>query len=94
MRVQLIRKFADVLNGIDLTNARVGDIVNVKAHEAAILVMEGWAREIERDAPPASIDHCHANTIDLPPELRTDVAVHVVEVAGDAHHRAHHDPNG
>jgi hypothetical protein len=53
MRVQLIRKFADVLNGIDLTKARVGDIVNVKAHEAAILVMEGWAREIERDAEGA-----------------------------------------
>ena len=46
MRVQLIRKFADVINGIDLTDARVGDIVNVKAHEAAILVMEGWAREV------------------------------------------------
>jgi hypothetical protein len=53
MRVQLIRKFADVINGIDLTNACVGDIMNVKAHEAAILVMEGWAREVERDAERA-----------------------------------------
>jgi hypothetical protein len=50
MRVQLIRKFADVIDGIDLTTARVGDIVNLKAHEAAILVMEGWACEVEPDA--------------------------------------------
>jgi hypothetical protein len=54
MRVQLIRKFADVINGIDLTGARAGDIVNVKAHEAAILVMEGWARELGPRQPASS----------------------------------------
>jgi hypothetical protein len=64
MRVQLIRKFADVINGIDLTNARVGDIVNVKAHEAAILVMEGWARELGPRQQPTSSEE------DIPARVR------------------------
>ena len=46
MRVKLIRKFADVLNGIDLTEMRVGDVVDLKPHHAAILVVEGWAEPV------------------------------------------------
>jgi hypothetical protein len=63
MRVQLIRKFADIINGIDLTKVRVGDIVNLKAHEAALLVMEGWARELPsatRQQPAASHEEARA----------------------------------
>jgi hypothetical protein len=45
MRIKLLRKFADALNGIDLTKANVGDVLNVKPHEAAILIAEGWAEE-------------------------------------------------
>ena len=46
MRVKLIRKFADVLNGIDLTEMRVGDVVDLKPQQAAMLVMEGWAEPV------------------------------------------------
>jgi hypothetical protein len=46
MRVKLVRKFANALNGIDLTKVSVGDIVHVKPHEAAMLIAEGWAEEV------------------------------------------------
>ena len=46
MRVRLIRKFADVLDGIDLTEMRVGDVIDLKPHHAAILVVEGWAEPV------------------------------------------------
>ena len=46
MRVRLIRKFADVLNGIDLTQMRVGDVIDLKPHHAAMLVVEGWAEPV------------------------------------------------
>jgi len=54
MRVKLIRKFANVLNGIDLTRIAVGDIVDLTAHDAALLVVEGWAQEVPTEAPRAS----------------------------------------
>ena len=53
MRVKLIRKFANAINGIDLTNVRAGDVIDLKAHHAALLVAEGWAEELgpERSRP-------------------------------------------
>ena len=46
MRVKLVRKFADVLNGIDLTEMRVGDVIDLKPRYAAILIVEGWAEPV------------------------------------------------
>jgi hypothetical protein len=45
MRVKLVRKLANVLNGIDLTKVSVGDVINVAPHQAALLILEGWAVE-------------------------------------------------
>lgn len=46
MRVKLVRKLADVLNGIDLTHVRIGDVVDLTPHHAALLVVEGWAEPV------------------------------------------------
>ena len=43
MRVRLVRKFANALNGIDLSKVTVGDVINLLPHQAAMLVAEGWA---------------------------------------------------
>lgn len=43
MRVRLVRKFANALNGIDLSKVSVGDVINLLPHQAAMLVAEGWA---------------------------------------------------
>ena len=47
MRVKLVRKFANALNGIDLSHLAVGDVTEMKAHQAALLIAEGWARLVE-----------------------------------------------
>jgi hypothetical protein len=66
MRVQVIRKFADAIDGIDLSAVNVGDIVDLKAHEAALLVVEGWARELT----PALARHPAPQPEELPAPVR------------------------
>jgi hypothetical protein len=46
MRVKLVRKFANAINGIDLSNVRVGDVLELSAYEAALLISEGWAEHV------------------------------------------------
>jgi hypothetical protein len=41
--VRLIRKVANYLDGIDVSRYSVGDIVELHALEAALLIAEGWA---------------------------------------------------
>ena len=53
MRVKLVRKFANILNGIDLTKISVGDVINVAPHQAAMLILEGWAEEAPHGAADA-----------------------------------------
>ena len=43
MRVQLLRKLAEMIDGIDLSAYRLGDILDLAQSEAALLVAEGWA---------------------------------------------------
>lgn len=42
MRVRLVRKFANALNGLDLTKVSVGDVIDVAPHVASMLILEGW----------------------------------------------------
>jgi hypothetical protein len=50
MRVRLTRKFANLIDGIDLSKANAGEILDVSVHEAHILMAEGWA-EYEGGTP-------------------------------------------
>jgi hypothetical protein len=42
-RIRLTRKFANSVNGVDLTNRRVGEIFDLRSDAASILISEGWA---------------------------------------------------
>jgi hypothetical protein len=42
-QVRLIRKLANVINGIDLTNVKLGDSVCLSSADARLLIAEGWA---------------------------------------------------
>ena len=42
MRVRLIRKLADCLDGIDVKDREVGDVLDLAPADAVILVAEGW----------------------------------------------------
>jgi hypothetical protein len=41
--VRLIRKFADVIDGIDLSEHDVGDRFQLRSEQARVLILEGWA---------------------------------------------------
>jgi hypothetical protein len=43
MRVRLVKKLADMIDDIDLSRARIGDILTLRFEEALLLVAEGWA---------------------------------------------------
>ena len=45
--VRLLRKYADVIDGIDLADAAVGDRLDLSPHDADVLIAEGWAEPDE-----------------------------------------------
>ena len=47
IRVRLTRKFAQIINGIDLSHVRAGEEIEVSPREAELLVAEGWASLID-----------------------------------------------
>jgi len=50
MKVRLVRKLADCLDGIDVTDCEVGDLIDLSPAEAILLVAEGWAAPEDNDA--------------------------------------------
>lgn len=52
MRVRLRKKFAEMIDGIDLTRHKVGDYLLLRVEEAALLIAEGWAELAERRRVP------------------------------------------
>jgi len=43
IRVRLVRKLADYLDGIDLSAYNEGDLLDLPRREAELLIAEGWA---------------------------------------------------
>jgi len=43
MRIQLVRKLADHLDGVDVSEARQGDVIDLPRREAELLIAERWA---------------------------------------------------
>ena len=52
MRVRLTRKLARELNGVDLSNHEVGDVMDLPAGKARLMVAEGWAVQERRFPRP------------------------------------------
>jgi hypothetical protein len=50
VRVRLTRKFAERIDGVDLSHRRTGEIVEMSPRDAHLLIAEGWASA--DDAPP------------------------------------------
>lgn len=48
VRVRLIKKLAECLDGVDLARYHVGDALNLTAHDAQLLIAEHWATPAER----------------------------------------------
>jgi hypothetical protein len=43
MRVRLVRKLADVIDGVDISDYGVGDVLDLHSDEARLLIAEDWA---------------------------------------------------
>ena len=52
VRIRLTRKLSNALNGVDLRPFRVGDIIELTAVDAGMLIAEGWA---ERSSSPINV---------------------------------------
>ena len=50
--VRLIRKYADMIDGVDLENATVGDRLELSQRDATVLIAEGWAVADQRRIRP------------------------------------------
>lgn len=46
MRVRLTAKLAEVVNGVDLSASREGDVVELPRRQAEMLIAERWAERI------------------------------------------------
>jgi hypothetical protein len=62
--VRLTHKYADAIDGVDLRDYHVGDIVNLSADEEKLLIAEGWAEPAQERQHPATARG------DLPDESR------------------------
>ncbi len=49
MRVRLVRKLADLIDGVDLSKYQVGEILELPRRKARLLLAEGWASRIDQD---------------------------------------------
>jgi hypothetical protein len=47
VRIRLIKKLSNLLNGVDLSQVAVGNCFDLPAREARMLIYEGWAEQIE-----------------------------------------------
>jgi hypothetical protein len=54
MRIRLTRKLANLLNGVDLTHCRVGNILDVHPSVGQMLVAEEWAEPVEQKRDTAA----------------------------------------
>lgn len=50
MVIRLTAKLADVVNGVDLSRYREGDVIELPVREAEMLLAEGWAALVS-DSP-------------------------------------------
>jgi hypothetical protein len=46
--VRLTRKYAEAIDGVDLSRNQVGDLLDLPVRDARMLIAEGWAAPCER----------------------------------------------
>ena len=65
VRVRLTKKLADRMDGVDVSPHRVGDILELPAAQARLLVAEEWAvdRERRRRANRVKVDRRQSSEI-------------------------------
>ncbi len=49
MHVRLKKKLANVMDGVDVSDLRVGEIVQLPDADAELLITEGWAERVAEE---------------------------------------------
>ena len=47
MKVRLTKRFAEMINGVDLSRVCAGEIIDVSPRDAGILLAEEWAMTVQ-----------------------------------------------
>ena len=68
MRVRLIRKLANILDGIDVSGSAEGDVLNLRRPQAYLLIAEQWAAPLT----PASTKEVRGFSAAQPRPLAAD----------------------
>lgn len=50
MKIRLERKFAELINDVNISKYRVGDVVDLPLHDAKMLLAEGWATALDTES--------------------------------------------
>jgi hypothetical protein len=53
MKIRLERKFAELIDDVNVSKYRVGDVIELPWHDAKMLLAEGWAVPLEPEAESA-----------------------------------------
>jgi hypothetical protein len=69
MKVRLTRKLAECVDGVDLSNHSVGDVLELSPLEATLLVAEKWAIPERRSGEGASREPERRQTAGYPPKV-------------------------
>jgi hypothetical protein len=72
MHVRLIRKLAEVVDGVDLSGRVVGDLLDLAPDQADLLVAEGWGEAVPdgTDVAETTTRLPLATAADAPPRRR------------------------
>ena len=55
MYVRLTKKLANVMDGVDVSHARAGDILNMSDSQGEMLIAEDWAERVDSpDSTPGA----------------------------------------
>ena len=61
MRVRLKKKLASVMDGVDVSHVRAGDILQLSKADAELLISEGWAERVADDPGSVTVSEAPAS---------------------------------
>jgi hypothetical protein len=63
MKVRLTKKLAECIDGVDLADRRVGEVFELTAEDARLLVAEAWAELVEPQALEEPPQPAHTDSL-------------------------------
>jgi hypothetical protein len=49
VKVKLTKRFAEMINSVDLSRVHVGEVLDLSPRDAGVLLVEGWALPLDAD---------------------------------------------